>query len=101
MPWMVETFDKSGCADLRNRLRPTHLDYLEAHKALLLACGAKLDDAGAQASGGLYLLDVETRQEAQSFIEADPFFQGDLFEKVIVTRWRKAYLDGRNTLNEA
>lgn len=100
MPWMIETYDKEGCADLRSRLRPAHLDYLEAHKNLLLACGAKLDDAGETASGGLYLLDVESRQEAQAFIEGDPFHKGHLFEKVTVLRWRKAYLDGRNTLNE-
>ncbi|WP_428927894.1 YciI family protein [Marinibacterium sp. SX1] len=100
MPWMVETYDKPGCADLRIRLRPAHLDYLEANKHLLLACGAKLDDDGNLASGGLYVLDVATRAEAQAFIEADPFHQGDLFERVFVTRWRKAYLDGRNTLNE-
>lgn len=100
MPYMIETFDKPGCADLRSRLRPEHLDYLEANKALLLACGAKLDDAGELASGGLYLLAVESRAEAQAFIEADPFLKGDLFQRVMVTRWRQAYLDGRNTLKE-
>lgn len=97
---MVETFDKPGCADLRLRLRPQHLDYLESHKHLLLACGAKLDDEGQGASGGLYLLDVASREAATAFIEADPFHQGQLFQRVTVTRWRKAFLDGRNTLNE-
>ncbi len=100
MPWMVETFDRPDSTELRSRLRPKHLEYLEANKSLLLACGAKLDDAGDAASGGLYLLDVDTREHARSFIENDPFFQGDLFERVAITRWRKAYLDGRNMLNE-
>ncbi|QDY70636.1 YciI family protein [Qingshengfaniella alkalisoli] len=100
MPWMIETFDKPGCAELRSQLRPEHLDYLEANKSLLLACGAKLDDEGEGASGGLYLLDVNGRAQAQSFIEQDPFFKGNLFARVVVTRWRKAYLDRRNTLNE-
>ncbi len=97
---MVETYDKPGCAELRNRLRPAHLDFLETHKPLLLACGAKLDDAGETASGGVYLLDLDSRAQAQSFIEQDPFFQGGLFERVFVTRWRKAYLNACNTLNE-
>ncbi|KEP70559.1 YciI family protein [Thioclava sp. BHET1] len=100
MPWMIETYDKPGHGALRARLRPAHLDYLEAHKARLLACGAKLDDAGAAASGGLYCLDVETRAQAEAFIEADPFYTGALFERVVVTRWRKAYLNGQNTLTE-
>ena len=73
MPWMVETYDKPGCADLRIQLRPAHLDYLEANKHLLLACGAKLDDDGDLASGGLYVLDVDTRAKAEAFIKADGF----------------------------
>tara|TARA_B100001167_G_C16767959_1_gene305372 strand:- start:1006 stop:1302 length:297 start_codon:yes stop_codon:yes gene_type:complete len=97
---MVETYDKPGCAELRIQLRPAHLNYLEANRHLLLACGAKIADESEQASGGLYVLDVETRTEAEAFIKADPFHEGDLFERVFVTRWRKAYLDGRNTLNE-
>ncbi|WP_186388842.1 YciI family protein [Stappia sp. TSB10P1A] len=100
MPWMIETYDRPGSGDLRLRLRPAHLEYLEANRHLLLACGAKLDDNGEAASGGLYLLAVESRAEAEAFIAADPFHTGDLFERVFVTRWRKAYLDGRNTLNE-
>ncbi|WP_417247283.1 YciI family protein [Celeribacter sp.] len=100
MPWMVETYDKFDCAELRNRIRPAHLNYLEAHKGILLACGAKIDDEGKAASGGLYLLDLETREDAQSFIEQDPFYQEGLFARVFVTRWRKAYLNGFNTLNE-
>ncbi len=100
MPWMVETHDRPGSAELRLRLRPDHLAFLKRHKDLLLACGAKLDDAGKTASGGVYLLDVATRAEAHDFIKRDPFFQGDLFERVVIQRWRKAYLDGRNMLDE-
>jgi uncharacterized protein YciI len=97
---MVETYDMPESGDLRLRLRPAHLKYLETNRHLLLACGAKLDDTGEAASGGLYLLAVETRDEAEAFIAADPFYQGNLFGQVLVTRWRKAYLDGRNTLDE-
>lgn len=100
MPWMIETYDKPGSGALRLEVRPEHLDYLETNKELLLACGAKLDDEGGAASGGLYLLALETREQAQAFIAADPFFKAGLFERVFITRWRKAYLDGRNTLDE-
>ncbi|WBU61673.1 YciI family protein [Paracoccus albus] len=100
MAWMIETFDKPGSVDLRLKLRSQHLAYLDAHQHLLMACGAKLDDTGQVASGGLYILDVDTREEAQKFIEDDPFYKGDLFADVTVTLWRKAYFNGRNTLDE-
>ncbi|RRH71057.1 YciI family protein [Falsigemmobacter faecalis] len=100
MPWMIETFDTAGGADLRLQLRPAHLDYLQANRSLLLACGAKLSDDGTAASGGLYLLNVESRAEAEAFIARDPFHEGGLFERVFITRWRKAFFDGQNTLGE-
>lgn len=100
MPWMIETFDKAGGADLRLQLRPAHLAYLEANRARLLACGAKLSDDGLAASGGLYLLDVDSRGEAEAFIARDPFHSGGLFERVFITRWRKAFFDGQNTLGD-
>ncbi|WP_246438277.1 YciI family protein [Lipingzhangella halophila] len=97
---MVETHDKPDSQELRERVRPEHLDFLAEHARLLLACGAKLTDDGSGASGGLYLLDVDTREEAEAFIAADPFSRAGLFSRVEVTRWRKAYLDGRCHLDE-
>src|SRR5260370_32047297 len=55
MPYFIETYDKPGRQSLRQRVRPAHLQYLEMNKNKLLASGAKLDDAGANASGGIYI----------------------------------------------
>lgn len=96
MPYFVETFDKPGHQDLRQSTRPRHLEFLERNKHLLLACGAKLDEDGETATGGVYLLDVGTRAEAEEFIARDPFSEVELFEQVRISRWRKAYLDGRS-----
>ena len=98
MPYLIETYDKPGHHDLRLQAREEHLDYLDANAPLLIACGAKLDDDGDMATGGIYILDVDSRQAAERFIEADPFHQAELFERVAITRWRKAYFDGRNCL---
>lgn len=98
MAYMIETFDKPGAAELRAATRDRHLEYLETHKALLLACGAKLNDDGSGAGGGLYVVDLETREEAEQFIAADPFSTVALFERVVIQRWRKAYVDGRSHL---
>lgn len=98
MSYLVETWDRPGAGQLRLDTRDEHLRFLAAHADLLLACGAKLDDDGDTASGGIYLLDVETRSEAEAFIGADPFSRVDLFTRVEVLRWRKAYLDGTSYL---
>lgn len=94
MPYLIETWDKPGHQVVRKENRPTHLVFLEENRGLLLACGAKLADDGTDAGGGIYIVDVETREEAERFIAADPFSKADLFERVCITRWRKAYLAG-------
>ena len=37
----------------------------------------------------------DTRAEAERFIADDPFSRVQLFERVTITRWRKAYLAGQ------
>lgn len=98
MPYFVETYDNPAQGHIRQEVYQEHLDYLESIAPKLLACGAKLDDDGVKASGGVYLIDVETRAGAQKIIEADPFYRNGLFSDVRITRWRKAYLDGQNFL---
>lgn len=95
MPFMIETWDKPNRQDLRKQARAEHLEFLDAHAAKLLACGAKLHDDGSDAGGGIYIVDVETRAEAEAFIAADPFSKVDLFREIRITRWRKAYLAGQ------
>jgi uncharacterized protein YciI len=93
MPYAIQTRDKPGTAELRLATRPAHLEYLTKHKDKLLAGGALVDDAGASAQGGLLIVDVEERTEAERFINEDPFTKAGLFEKITVTRWRKAFFN--------
>ena len=95
MPFIIETWDKPDHAQTRKKARAEHLAYLDQHANKLLACGAKLNDDGTDAGGGFYVVDVETRGAAEQFINDDPFSRVDLFQQVRITRWRKAYVDGK------
>jgi uncharacterized protein YciI len=95
MPYLIETWDKPNHQPVRQQARPAHLLYLEGIAPRLIACGAKLNDDGADAGGGIYIVDVETRAEAEALIAADPFTAADLFQRVEIRRWRKAYVDGK------
>ena len=68
MPYVIETWDKADSGSLRRAKRQEHLAFLEEHKAMLLACGAKLHDDGSDAGGGLYIIDAsdETKQKRSS-----------------------------------
>lgn len=95
MPYIIETWDKESHQELRQKLRQSHLEYLNQRLELLLACGAKLDNEGHDLGGGVYIINTDNQQEATDFIEQDPFFTGELFQKITITHWRKSYFDGK------
>lgn len=98
MPYMIEAWDAPDQAAQRQAIRPVHLEYLARHAPFLLACGAKLTEDGSTATGSFYIVDTDVREEAQRFIEGDPFHGAGVFGRVVLTRWRKSYLDGRSYL---
>lgn len=98
MPYIIETWDKPDSKAIRASARPAHLEFLAKHAEKLLACGAKLDDDGVDLGGGIYVLDTDDRAEAEAFIASDPFSHVHLFDRVSITRLRKAYVAGQSYL---
>src|SRR3546814_19787248 len=98
---MIATYDKPGHEHVRDRVRQSHLEYLEANVEKVIAGGGFLNDEGTSVIGGLILLDVETRAEAQAFINADPFSAADLFDRVELVRWRMSFLDFKRIYHPA
>lgn len=94
MPYLIETYDDPASAHVRQERYQEHLEFLDRNSHLLLACGAKLSDDGEHADGGIYLVDLDSREAAEELIAQDPFSHGGLFCEVVVQRWRKAYLGG-------
>jgi uncharacterized protein YciI len=93
MPYAIITTDKPDGAELRAKTRNVHVEYLTANMHKLLAAGALIADDGTGGNGGILIVDTDELEEAEAFIANDPFTKAGLFEKVTVTRWRKAYFD--------
>lgn len=93
MPYAIITTDKPDSAELRARTRDTHVQYLTANLHKLLAAGALTADDGSGGHGGILIVETDDRKEAEAFIANDPFTKAGLFEKVTVSRWRKAYFN--------
>lgn len=85
--------DLPGQADIRGRLRQTHLDYIRQKRDLVLYSGGIFDTQGA-ICGGIIVLNVATAEEAEEFIAADPFTLGGLRQKVEILRTYTACLAG-------
>lgn len=93
MPYFIQTFDKEDVSALRAEHREQHLIYLDETKDVLLACGAKISEETGQPVGGVYLVDVEDRSEAEAYIASDPFAKVGLFREIQIEKWRKAFLN--------
>lgn len=97
MPFLIDATDASGVGETRAVLRASHLKRLEDSLELIIAAGAKLTDDGA-AIGSLFLLEVDSREEAEQFVAHDPYLIGGVYESVIITRWRKGFFDHARVL---
>ena len=96
MAYAIITTDKADSARLRADTRTEHLAYLQSKVHLLIAAGGLLQDDGSPGTGGILLVDTDDRAEAERFVAEDPFSKVGLFQAVTVTRWRKAFLDGKS-----
>jgi hypothetical protein len=97
MPYIVETWYKLDRDDDRRQCHSARRQFLDhnSDKHLLLASGAKLQDDGSDANGNFMIFAVESREEVERLMADDPFTAAGLFDRVVITRWRKSYLDGR------
>jgi uncharacterized protein YciI len=85
----------------RLRLRADHLAYIVANRALILAGGPTLSDAGAPEIMVL-LLDVANVAEAESFIHNEPYRAHGVFSSVEIRPWARVLPEPRpGALDEA
>jgi uncharacterized protein YciI len=96
--FVITTYDKPDHKHVRDAIRQRHLEYLEANVKKMIAGGGFFNDDGTAVIGGLIIVDVDTRAEAEAFIEDDPFTAGNLFERVEITRWKSSFFDYKRIL---
>lgn len=88
MTYIIETWDKKDHQYLRNQLLIKHNNYLNQQLHAIVASGDKFDEINGVTTGNFYILNVETRAQAQQFIQADPLFLEGLLQKVKIESWR-------------
>lgn len=93
MAYAIIAEDRADGGELRRAKRAEHLDYLDAHKHLLLAAGAQFADDGTTPIGSILLVDTDDRAEAEAFADGDPFKRAGLFERVTIRAWRRVFFD--------
>lgn len=94
MPYVILATDHIDIDDQRAEVRQEHFEYLKSHAAVLLASGALLDDDGKTVIGGMTILNVESRNEAERFESEDPYAKAGLRKRVEIFRYRRPWWEG-------
>ena len=69
MDYLILSIDKPGQEHIRDRLRPQRIAWLEANRKIIVAAGGIVDDRNRHVSGGLMIIKVSGREEAENLLK--------------------------------
>ena len=81
--------DKPGSLDLRMKVRPDHLAYLDGLGDALKAAGPFTTDEGSPI-GSLVIVEAAGRAGAEQIAANDPYAKAGLFAAVEIKAWKWA-----------
>lgn len=80
MHYFIYRLDRPGTQALRAKTRPAHLEYAATLGNKLVFAGPTLMDDEVTMDGSVWVIEADTRQEAEAITQADPYEQVDLFQ---------------------
>src|SRR5215471_6894740 len=87
--------DDPAFAEMRARLMPQHLDFLERNARQIDAAGPLRNAADGTPSGGLWLVSAPDAASVVALYKSDPFWPTGLRRSVTVHEWSQVFADGR------
>ncbi len=98
MRWIAIFEDDPSADFVRKDHSEGHFNYLAAHRDAMLIAGGLRPAPDEWYCGGLWVLDVATREEAVPLCEGDPYFRHGLRKGYRLFTWGKAPVYGPVTL---
>ena len=89
--------DTPPMAEVRARLEPAHIEYLRLHSNEILIAGGLRNAPGASFVGGLWVLEVPSKERAVQLVEDDPYFKAERRPYRLLV-WGKALPELKATL---
>jgi len=87
----VAIFEDDPSADwVRRQHSEDHFDYLALHRDTIRLAGGLRPAPGEWFSGGLWIMDVDSREDAVRLVEDDPYFRLGLRKSYRLMAWGRA-----------
>lgn len=93
MLYVVRFKDRPDRLETRKQFLAAHIAWLDQHKDMILVAGSLRPDHGADAVGGLWVVDAPDRETIKTLLLTDPFWVQGLRETCEIMYWSKAFPD--------
>jgi len=90
MRWVAIFDDNERLDSVRKEHSAAHFDYLSSNQDKIIIAGGLRPAPGEWYCGGLWVLEVDSREEAVRLIEQDPYFRVGLRKGYRLLVWGKA-----------
>jgi len=101
MLFVARFTDKPDIAEKRAELLQSHFDWLAANDDKVLLAGSIRTDVGGDSLGGLWIIEANSKAEAEQVYQNDPFFANGLRAKVEVFHYVKAHPDKTSIIRDS
>jgi uncharacterized protein YciI len=92
MRWIAFFTDTPSMLDIRKERQDLHLDYLRRNASEIRIAGGCWEAPGGDFVGGLWVLEVDSRERAVELIENDPYYVANHRAYQLLV-WGKAFAD--------
>lgn len=101
MLFLARFTDKPDIAERRAELLQAHFDWLAANDDKVLLAGSVRVDVGGDSLGGLWIIEANSKAEAEQVYQTDPFFANGLRAGVEVFHYVKAHPDKASVIRDS
>lgn len=101
MLFVARFTDKPDIAERRAELLQEHFDWLDANDDKVLIAGSLRADVGGESLGGLWIIEANSKAEAEQVYQTDPFFANGLRANVEVFHYVKAHPEKTSVIKDS
>lgn len=90
---MIKAYDGENMLDRRMEVRPRHLENMAKVKGKVICAGGLLDEEGRM-KGSVLIMEFETKDFLDEYLNTEPYIVEKVWEKVEVERMNVVIVNG-------
>lgn len=84
----ITCHQKAGTTELRGQVRPKHMEYIDANKAIVKVAGGILVDG--KPDGAIFVIEADNIEAATSFAKNEPYCTEGVFDRHDIVQFHPA-----------